>query len=386
MLYKNEMTNPDLTVQDQIEKFGVDFLGIITIQVLNYSKKEIGLIESYFNTKIKKINSDPDIIIKFVDEIKSAYMVYLGLNYAGFDKNNFYILVDQEEKRKVIIPFDKIGDTIEIVCEKGINSVPLLNHIINFYLIKKNFVPIHSSALYYNQKGLLVMGWTKGGKTETLLSFLNHGAQYVGDEWVVLSADGSEMYGLPVPITIWKWQLTYVKKLIGKIDFKSRIIFIFVEMLELLYKISLKLKLQSVFPFQLLTRALPQFRKLLKIRKKPSSIFKNQIKNGKTKLNTIILAFSHTSNDITVEKCDSSEISDRMMHSNDYEQIPFFEYYKTFRYAFPEKTNVFLDNIKERHSSLLAKALTGKKSFKVSHPYPVSFEELFLKLNSVLDE
>ena len=33
------------------------------------------------------------------------------------------------------------------------------------------------------------------------------GAQYIGDEWVYLSADGRSMYGIPEPIRIWSWHL-----------------------------------------------------------------------------------------------------------------------------------------------------------------------------------
>ena len=368
-------------LNDHIE---IDYLGAVGIRFENITRKEVCSIVNNFSEFEKGLNREPDIIVRFIDKLETPRLTFLGLDYAAFDKQNFYLISDSVDKKKVSIPFDKIGQQLEIICEKGIKSIPLLNHIVNFYLIKNNFVPIHSSGFYFNNKGTLVMGWTKGGKTETLLSFANHGAEYVGDEWVVLSKDGSEMCGLHVPVTIWKWQLSYIKNIVSKIGLVNKIVFAFISTFEIINNISIKLKLDSKFPFKLLGQGLPHLRKLLKIRKSPEDLFKNKIRSGMTKLDTIVLALSHESNEVVTIACEPEEIINRMIHSNDYEQLPFFEFYKAFRYAFPERRNEFLDNIKNIHSGLLLNALLGKKSFKVSHPYPVSFETLFSTLNSVL--
>ncbi|HKI77820.1 MAG TPA: hypothetical protein VKA26_04705 [Ignavibacteriaceae bacterium] len=362
--------------------FDVDYMGIVGIRFENISGNEKNTLAKHYSNFVKNLDRDPDIIIRFVDKLKSSSLIFLGLDFAAFDRSKFYVINDPVDKKKVVIPFDKIGQKLEIICEKGVKSIPLLNHIVNFYLIKKGFVPIHSSGFYFDDKGILVMGWTKGGKTETLLSFANHGAEYVGDEWVVISKDGSEMFGLHVPITIWKWQLPYIKKLINKISLADKAVFLLINILELLNRVGKKLKLDNVIPFTFFSRGLPQARKLLKIRKLPRQLFTNKIRQGKTKLDIIVLAVSHENTEITANKCESEEIINRMIHSNDYEQLPFNEYYKAFKYAFPDKKNEFLDNIKNIHSDLLSKALEGKKSIKVSHPYPVSFEALYAKLNS----
>jgi hypothetical protein len=362
----------------------LDYFGAVGIRFINVSEKEVRFIVDGFSVFKTELKREPDIIIRFVDKLKTPNIVFLDLNFAAFDENNFYLITDSIEKKKVNIPFDKIGQKLEMVCERGIKSIPLLNHITNFYLIKSNFVPIHSSGFYFDQKGVLVMGWTKGGKTETLLSFANHGAEYVGDEWVVLTPDGSEMSGLHVPITIWKWQLSYVKRIVGSPGLVNTIVFTFVSMLEIISDFSVKLGLHIKFPFNLLNQALPHIKKLLKIRKNPEDLFKNKTRRGMTKLDAIVLAMSHGSNAITINECEPKEVINRMINSNDYEQLPFFEFYKAFKYAFPEKNNEFLDNIKDIHSGLLLNALQGKKSFKISHPYPVPFEALFSTLNSVI--
>jgi hypothetical protein len=362
----------------------VDYLGAVGIRFENISRKDVSSIVNNFSVFEKELDREPEIIVRFVDRLETPDLIFLGLDYAAFDKENFYLISDPVHKNKVSIPFDKIGQKLEIICEKGVKSIPLLNHITNFYLIKNNFVPIHSSGFYFDKKGILVMGWTKGGKTETLLSFANHGAEYVGDEWVVLKPDGSEMCGLHVPVTIWKWQLSYIKKIVKNTGLVNKLVFSSVSILEAINNISIRFKLGKTFPFKLLSQSLPHLKKLLKIRKIPEDIFKNKIRNGMTKLDAIVLALSHKSNEIMTKECEPEEIIKRMIHSNDYEQLPFFEFYKAFKYAFPERDNEFLDNIKNIHSGLLLNALKSKKSFKIFHPYPVSFEALFSKLSSAL--
>ena len=362
----------------------IDFWGLVGIRFENISVKDLNSIASSYSSFTSSLDREPDIIVRFVNEIKTTNLVFLGQDLAAYDEKNFYLFNDSLERKKVVIPFEKIGQKLEIICEKGIDSIPLLNHIINFYFIKKDYIPVHSSALYYNDKGILAMGWTKGGKTETLLSFANHAAKYVGDEWVVLSTDGSEMFGLNEPVTIWQWQLPYISKLINSVGFTNKLIFMFADFLEFVDRLGVRLKLNKMFPFNLLGENMHCFRKLLRIRKSPKDLFRNQTRNEKTKIDRIVLAMSYTGNDTKVEECNASEVINRMIHSNDTEQLPFFEAYKKFKYAFPEKTNDFLDGIQSKHSSLLEKAMSNKKPYKIIHPYPVEFEKLFNSLSKVL--
>lgn len=67
--------------------------------------------------------------------------------------------------------------------------MPLLIALVNATALSKGVLPLHASAVTFEGTGPLVAGWSKGGKTEALLSFMRRGALYVGDEWVYLSAD-----------------------------------------------------------------------------------------------------------------------------------------------------------------------------------------------------
>ena len=221
------------------------------------------------------------------------------------------------------------------------------------------------------------MGWTKSGKTETLLSFANHGAQYIGDEWIVLSDDGQVMYGIPNRITLWDWHSRYVPDLMPKISTQKKIVFKGVYFLDAINRLFENSRFKDTFPLDIIKQAMPALKRQLKVVGGPKQIFGDQICDQGITPSTLFLMMSRSDPDISIEPCQPQEIVQRMQHSNETEQLYFFEYYKAFRFAFPHLRNEFLEGVNELQSSLLCRALGDKEAYKVLHPYPVSFEALF---------
>jgi hypothetical protein len=189
------------------------------------------------------------------------------------------------------------------------------------------------------------------------------------------------MYGLPVPICIWEWQFHEIPQLLPKLDAKKRIVFSSIHFLSFLHRFFSRIGLSEVALIKLLEEALPVFKRQLNIRVLPKIIFKSKIQENGTPINFVLLVVSHDSEKIEVEKYESQEVTDRMINSNECEQMPFFEFYNVFKFAFPTRENEFLENTKQIQYQLLSKALSGKRTYKVSHPYPVKFEQLYDHIN-----
>jgi hypothetical protein len=310
---------------------------------------------------------------------------YLGLNSAAFTDEGFYLLGKRSGEVEARIPFEKIGDQCEILCQSGLGSVPLLFDIIRLTALKKNYIPLHASAFLHNGVGILVTGWTKGGKTEALLSFANHGAHYVGDEWVLLSSDGRKMFGMPINLAIWDWQFEHIPDLLPRISIQKKILFKSIHFLEATHALLKRRGLGRLYLVELLEQALPFLKRGLKIREPPQAIFGDRVSRLGVTPEILFLMISHSESDITVEPCDPVEIARRMASSNECEQIPFFEHYKAFRFAFPHLSNAFLEGVDETQASLLCRALEGKEAYRVFHPYPVALEALFDQLKPVCE-
>ncbi len=355
-----------------------DIHGIIGVRLLDPLDSDIRAIEKQISFPQTSLQREPDIIIRFVPRLDTPALTYLGL-YAGYTSEGFYLLKSSKKPCKVRIPFEHVGGKCEIVCQSGLRSVPLLIAILNLTFLGKGFLPLHASGFIYEGVGNVVTGWAKGGKTESLLSFSQHGAVYVSDEWTVFSADGERMFGLIEPIRLWNWHLSQIPRLQKKKSTRDKLVFGTINGLDGLYNLLEKIGLKSLFPVKVLGEMLPALKRQLNIRIAPQELFEGRLQQ-QARPENVFLVMSHQKDTIEVEPIPAAEIAERMISSNEYEQIVLTEQYKAFRFAFPERKNELIENMHQIQLELLRKIFDGKPAYRVVHPYPVSFAALFKKM------
>lgn len=368
--------------QTHIKDFNIH--NIVTIRAVSEKISDLENISKKFNAFEGTFEDEPDITIHFHQNFDTPGLIFIGLNNSAFNEKGFYVLSNGRDEIKARIPFTELGDKCTIDCQSG-DEVPLLNYIINLRILKKNFIPLHASAFRYSGKTAVVMGWAKGGKTETLLAFANHGSEFIGDESLLISADGNQIFSLPSQVTIWKWQFKEIPDLLPKIPFQKKFLFFFVMLMDFIYKSAEKTGLKNFFLFRLIKEGLPAFKRQLFIRERPQDLFEGRIVKGAVKPDRLILILSHNSEEITVSNCEPSEISERMLNSNLYEFSYLLKFYDEFRYAFPGKNNDFIDNLRAHYTTLMKRAFGNIKSYKVLHPYPVSFEKLYDQMKIIFN-
>ena len=350
-------------------------LDVIGVRLINPSEADLKVITKKFEIIPQTLSIEPDIVITYVKELKLTGLTYIGLNTAAYSQDGFYILSNGKEHVKVKVPIVDVGRSkLNLVCESGSPDIPALNYIVNFTLIGKDLLPLHATAFRYNKVGAVVMGWSKGGKTESLFSFMNHGAEFLSDEVAVVSFDGNEVLGMKIPICIWEWQFKEIPSYMPRVSLQKKFIMKVIHIIKTLNK---------AFNIELVNKAIPTLDSQLNIKVLPTKLFNKDRIISRMNLDVIILAMSHDSNEIVVETISADEVIDRMINSQEYELDYFFRYYKMFKYAFPYHLNEFLENIKSVQYALMKKLLEGKKAFVVKHPYPVSFEKLFEKMEPI---
>jgi hypothetical protein len=355
-----------------------DLHGLVGIRLLNASLSDAAAVARQLGPLPESLSREPDIVIRFVDRLPvSSRVRYLGLDEAGFTDDAFLVLRSRHKApARVQIPFERIGNKCEIVCESGLPAVPLLIPIINLTVLAKGAIPLHASAFTYNGTGVLITGWSKGGKTETLLAFMAHGARYIGDEWVYISADGRRMYGIPEPIRLWNWHLEYVPQYRRLVRLRDR------------------LRLRALQLASLLSRAVPRapvVRRVTSILKRqsfvdlhPEELFGGRLGTLAGDLEKVFFAVSHDAPDVSVQPVDPQEVARRMVFSLQHERLDLMSYYLKFRFAFPEASNDLIDRAERLQREGLARVLAGKDTFSVHHPYPVSLDALFQAVSPLL--
>jgi hypothetical protein len=349
---------------------------IIRIRLVNPDQKHIDFITNLTGVQTSKCEEIPDIKITYRDKISANNITLIGLD-AGFDETNFYVLVKNVDTSKAIIPFDKIGEKCEIICEADLVNIPLLHEIILFSFLKKNWVAIHSSSFVFNGKGALILSWSNGGKTSTLLSFLKNGAEFVSDEWTIISEKGESLHRLPSELSIWEWYFKDIKNILPKINIQQKINFSLIHAILKINDLSKKFGFQDLEFFKIINRLGVRLKNNLRIHVRPKNLKNIKIASGKTKLDLVLFTVSSLDEDIKIQKILENDVIERMVQSNKQEYEDLFSHYAKFRFAFPDKRNVLIDNFEETHKKILASCFLGKDIYKVIHPYPVPIDKLY---------
>ncbi|UCH24729.1 MAG: hypothetical protein JSV66_12345, partial [Trueperaceae bacterium] len=360
--------------------FDFDIQGVVGIRLIDPTPGFARSFAKRFGPYQTALQREPDITIRFQSEISHSGLKLLGLQKAAFSDDGFFLLSSHSGVVEAKIPFEAVGDRCEILCRSDVQSVPLLLDIVKLTFLKKGYVPLHASAFMYKECGVLVLGWEKGGKTEALLSFANHGAQYVGDEWVIVSADGEQMFGIPVPIAIREWQFKYLRFFSPKIGLQRRAIFRGIHLLDAIYRAFWLGKDRSSFFAEALNRALPVLKNQLKVTVPPQIMFQSRDRSQGVALDKLFLIMSAASPEVMVEPGNPLDIAERMVTSNMYEQQYFLKHYHAFKFAFPESRNELIEQGDVLQRELLRRAFADKEAYTVLHPYPVAFERLFQRM------
>ncbi len=354
-----------------------DIHGFVGIRLVNPSPQDLAAVAKQIGPLRGDLRRSPDITIRFEEKVTLENLRYLGLNSVGYTDDAFYILRSSKRSAKVRIDFSRIGEQVEIVCESGLKSVPLLMDILNLTLLKKNVVALHASAFRFRGQGVLVTGWAKGGKTEALLSFARHGAEYVGDEWIYVPADGQAMYGIPENIRLWDWHLDNLPHLRKQISFEKKAMFATIHFLEKVEKVLPRGAIGKFPPIKFFREAMPAFKRQLNVQLPPATIFERVSKSFSAQPDKLFLLLSQEASDYSVQEIDGEEIAQRMTASLRFEFTRFMEYYQAFIFAFPDKASRFIEGAHLLQRQLLTRALSGKDAYAVLHPYPLSFEKLY---------
>ncbi|MHC4415218.1 MAG: hypothetical protein ACYS0G_08040 [Planctomycetota bacterium] len=357
-----------------------DLHGLARIRLLDASPRDAAVVGRQLGLDPVALNGKPDLVIRFVKELPvKGPLRLVGLDDAGFTKDAFIVLRGRFKSRaRVQIPFERIGRQCEIVCEQGVARVPLLTSILNLTVLGKGALPLHAAAFRFNGTGVLATGWSKGGKTETLLAFMAHGAAYVGDEWVYLSPDGGRVFGVPEPIRIWSWHLEslpHYREAVSRRD-RARLRLCSL-MLRGLRRATANGARHRTSATRTINRMTPLLGKQLCVDVPPRRLFGQASCAFAGTPDRIFFTASQEAPEVSVRPIDPQEVARRMVFSLQQEQQELMSYYRKFRFAFPDSSNELIERSQELQHRALVRALGDKEAFDVRHPYPVELAALY---------
>lgn len=360
-----------------------DLHGIVGIRVLDALPQDVETITRQIGPLVAPLDREPDITVRFVDDLPDpGRMTYAGWPDSAATDEDFYLLRGKDGvAARTLLPMDAVGGRCEIVCERRARHVPHLLAVINLTALTKGVLPLHASAFTYRGAGVMATGWAKGGKTETLLAFAARGARYVGDEWIYLTPDGG-MHGVPEPIRLWHWHVEQLPELSAGLSPVTR------ARLRALPSVASTASaiagVRSGLPASVLRRAAPVVRRQAYVQVPPARLFGEDAIALHGRLDHVLLVASHDRDEVTVEPVSGATVAAHMRASLEEERSPFLQVYRQFRFLFPERRSVVVEEACAIERRLLDAFLTDRPAHLLRHPYPIRLESLVAPVESVL--
>ena len=374
------MDRPNTEASEHPGKVDFDIHGVVGVRLIDPSPSDLDAACILLGCPSRLPLTAPDITVQFVEDLPVRGIRFLGTDQDAFTDNGFFLLQEGTRRVKARIPFDRIGGPCEIVCKSRLGSVPLLIPIVSLTALKKECVPVHASAVVYNGVGILMAGWAHCGKTAALLGFASKGAEYVGEEWVLLAGNGQRMQGLVRPLELSHWHVASLPHVRSAVNLMNRCAFHGIGILDGLQKMISGKRTRSSLVFRSLRRASAAVEDRLRPTVAPSAIFRNRIRSAGAQVDKIFLFVSHEDHRIEVEPIATFEMARRLTLLVQHELTPLLRHYAAYRFAFPSQRNELIESTAEYSFEMLARGLNGKETYIVRLPYPHVFPELYKKI------
>lgn len=379
---KERLHRPLPPASGQVEGDDFDVHGLVGIRLVDASPEERAAVGSQLGPVARRLDREPDIVVRFVDRLRNDPLRLIGVGETGYSGDSFLILRSRHKTpARVELALDTVGGRCEIVCERGLPSVPLLLPIINLTALAKGGLALHASAFRFRERGVLVTGWSKSGKTETLLAFLEQGARYIGDEWIYLDPDGESMYGIPEPVRVWDWHLDqlphYRRALRPSVRWRLRALRLGSGVLR---------TLATPLPRADLIRLQALIERQRYAFLPPETSFAGGGSLDRSAVDRVFFLVNAESAATRVERVNPQWIAERMAFSMEEERERLMAAYRQFRFAFPERVNPFLEGARALEADRLSGFLESVPCYAVSHPYPPSLAGLFDAMAPLVSE
>jgi hypothetical protein len=344
-----------------------DLHGLAGVRVVGATSRDAAAVDRQLGPIRAPLRRAPDILVRFVDRLEAGRPVHLlGVDDAGFTDNAFLILRSRHKARaRARIPLERIGRGCEIVCERGLPAVPLLVAALNLTVLARGGLPLHASAFVHEGRGVVVTGWSKGGKTEAVLAFVARGARFVGDEWIYVEPDGATVHGIPEPIRVWDSHLRQLPRLRRRVGRADRARLAALRAAAGAARGRRGRRIAALVGGQLHVDIAPE------------RLFPPAAIALTASFDRLFLVGSWEEGHTAARPIDPTEVAARMAFSLRHERAPLTTAYEQFRFAFPDRRNPVLEAAPDSERVLLERVVAGKVAYAVEHPYPADLERLF---------
>lgn len=362
---------------ERIERFTLG--SSLSIMLVNAQERDIRTLKEFLPIVPVEGEAQADLVIRYVDQLSPEEMNNLGINQFGYTDTDFYILNRYSGKAEAQISFGEIGTGFEIVCQRGVSKIPLLEELLKIIFLKKGVLSLHATAIQWQGEGTIMLGWARGGKTSALLALTNAGAKFAADDWVLYDLNSEQVFGFPAALSVSASHFQQIPDLSKKKSFSHRVYLRAVKASIFLVKF-----VGLVVRKQVLKKLLQKLEEKLRIDLLPAQIFDEDEIVASVLPDKFILLTNHNSDSIYIEDVSLDDLVEMAYYSNQFDRLRLYQAFLAYQYAFPNQSSSFFEDIEALEKQLLKEAFENKKLYRVVHPYPVPvkmFVETFREMD-----
>jgi hypothetical protein len=358
----------------------LDLSGLLRLRLVDVTHRDRDAVVRQLGCPAGPVEGEADLTIHYVERLTGldGTRYRIGPDDARWIDDGLALARGSGPSRRwSLVPFDRIGsgDPIEIVCEHGIGGGPLLMTAINLVLLARGVLPAHASSFVVGGRGVVAAGWSKSGKTEALLAFMNRGARIVADEWTYVRPDGT-LVGLPTPIRLEPWHLAQRPALLDRLHPAER---------RRIGRLAVMRRGRSLAR-NVVARGLPGRRVIDEAFDlvlahdhadvPPAELFEADRAARDIRPDVVFWMTPRDSESISTTVLDGADFATRMAIAHVHHRREFLDAYWRFCYAFPERRNGLVDTMEERERTLLAAMVADREIVRIEHPKPVDLDAL----------
>jgi hypothetical protein len=330
----------------------------------------------------RPLDRAPELTVRFTPQLIPSGLSWVETGAVGFSDEGLFVYRVGRTPARFRLSFDGAGGAWELLCESGRPSLPLLLAIVRLAALRRGVVPLHAAAFVVNGHGVIASGWSHGGKTSALLAFMERGARYVADDWVLVSPDGARMWGLPGPVTI------------SDAHARSPLVRIHARGTEDVLR-SAAGWAGRTFPWSLPARtragtvadaASKVGRALIRRAERhfdPEQLFGERVRDAEP--HVLFLMMRHQATDVRVEPIDAARAATCLASAGGQEELPLLSLCHAYRFAFPDSMGVrFVDEAPALRERLLRAALGRLRTYVVRHPIGVDSGALYQAMSPLI--
>jgi hypothetical protein len=349
------------------EPVDFDLSGIVGVRLESATPADVKAARrSLGGEPSRALARSPDIRVRFEERVSASDLCWVEQDGSGFSDDGYFLLRAGRRPAKARISFDAPEGAWELISESGAPSVPHLLPMVRLAALKHGWVPLHAAAFEVNGRGVIASGWAHGGKTSALLAFMERGARFVADDWVLLSASGVRMRGLAGELSLTDEQAARAPRQSARGRRGA-----------LLRRAAgwCGGALPRVVPTRArggyLSRAADKVGGAL-ARRAQRSFPAEEVFGQRVELSTprvLFVMMRHQGHDVRVEPISPRAAVVRLSSASGFEELPFLGCSLGYRFAFPERSGpTFIEEAAALRTRLLVGATAGIRAYLVRHP------------------